>query len=187
VWVAMLTGFPPQPAANVAKLAPGFEPRFVILPFLFATLATLAWGWLVKWRVGRHRSAIWKSLVLPAGGAALCWLLLTTLWMPLIDYALSYAPLVHRVEAVVKPTPCVETFGLNQGLMAGFRFHSDLHLEPTTDKASCPWLVVDKYLVTDIPEIVNPARWKLYSSIGHPREGGEDVVIYQRIAGKTGP
>ena len=36
---------------------------------------TLAWLWLVRWRTGRHRHALWKSLVLPAGGVALCWLL----------------------------------------------------------------------------------------------------------------
>jgi 4-amino-4-deoxy-L-arabinose transferase-like glycosyltransferase len=187
VWIAMQTGFPPQPAANVARLAPAFEPRFIILPFVFATLATLAWGWLVKWRAGRHRSAIWKSLVLPAGGAALCWLLLTTLWMPLLDFGRSYAPLVHRVEAVVKPTQCVETFGLNQGLIAAFRFHSDLQLVPTTDKARCQWLVVDQDIVAQIPEIVNPERWKQHSTFGHPRNGEDDLVIYQRVANKTGP
>ena len=187
VWIAMQTGFPPQPAATVARLAPAFEPRFIILPFVFATLATLAWAWLVKWRAGRHRSAIWKSLVLPAGGAALCWLLLTTLWMPLLDFARSYAPLVRRVEAIVKPTQCVETFGLSQGMIAAFRFHTDLRLVPTTDKARCQWLVVDQDIVIQIPEIVNPVRWKQHSAFGHPRNGEDDLVIYQRVAGKTGP
>ncbi|MCC9026495.1 glycosyltransferase, partial [Neisseria gonorrhoeae] len=65
----MQTGIPRQPAANVAKLAPGFEPSFSWLAFLAAALATLAWAWLVKWRAGRQRAAVWKSLVLPAGGA----------------------------------------------------------------------------------------------------------------------
>jgi hypothetical protein len=47
---------------------------------------------------GAHRSAIWKSLVLPAGGATLCWLLLMTLWLPVLDYARSYAPQVQRIR-----------------------------------------------------------------------------------------
>jgi 4-amino-4-deoxy-L-arabinose transferase-like glycosyltransferase len=185
VWVAMQTGFPPQPAANVARLAPGFEPRFVILPFIFALLATMTWGWLVKWRVGRHRSALWKCLVLPAGGAALCWLLLTTLWMPLLDHARSYAPLVRKVEATVAPQRCIETFGLPPGLMAGFKFHTNLQLEPTTDKAPCEWLVVNRDLVSQIPEIINPVYWTEHSTLGHPREGEEDLVIYRRIARPT--
>jgi hypothetical protein len=49
-------------------------------------------GWLVRWRTSRTAQAIWKSLVLPAGGAALCWLLVMTLWLPVLDYARSYAP-----------------------------------------------------------------------------------------------
>jgi hypothetical protein len=36
VWIAMQTGVPRQPAANVAKLAPGFEPSFSWLAFLVA-------------------------------------------------------------------------------------------------------------------------------------------------------
>ena len=90
VWIAMQTGFPPQPAANVARLAPGFVSQFSGLALAAAVLATLAWGWLVKWRVGRHRQAVWKSLVLPGCGAALCWLLAMTLWMPPLNYAQSY-------------------------------------------------------------------------------------------------
>lgn len=180
VWIAMQTGFPPQPAANVARLAPGFETGFTFLPFVFATLATLAWAWLVKWRVGRHRAAIWKSLVLPAGGAALCWLLLTTLWMPLLDFARSYLPLVRRIEAVVQPAECIQTFGLSPGQLAAFRFHSKLRLEPATDSTNCHWLIVERGLVRQIPEMINPTQWTQHSTLGHPREGEEDLVIYQR-------
>jgi len=183
VWIAMQTGLPPQPAANVARLLPGFEPRFVILPFVFAALATVAWGWLVKWRIGRHRAALWKSMVLPAGGAALCWLLLTTLWMPALDFARSYAPLVRRIEAVVQPAACMAHFGLNRGLLAALRQHSPLlRLEPVTDSATCEWLVIDGGIVAQTPEIVDPARWTRHTELGHPRVGEEDLVIFRRSA-----
>ncbi len=185
VWIAMQTGFPPQPAANVARLAPGFEAGFTILPFVFATLATLAWAWLVKWRVGRHRAAIWKSLVLPAGGAALCWLLLTTLWMPLLDFARSYESQVRRVEAIVKPAECIETFGLKPGLHTAFRFYSPLTVKAAGAETGCSWLVIDKDALFMLPGVVNPAQWRQHSTLGHPREGEEDLVIYQR-AGRTG-
>ena len=78
VWViyaAMQTGSPIKTAANVAKLAPGFEAPFSAVALAFALAGTLAWVWLVRWRTGRHREALWKSLVLPAGGVALCWLI----------------------------------------------------------------------------------------------------------------
>ena len=43
IYAAMITGTPAKPAANVAKLAPGFEAQFAVVPFLFAVAATLAW------------------------------------------------------------------------------------------------------------------------------------------------
>ncbi|TNF58748.1 MAG: hypothetical protein EP306_12495, partial [Burkholderiales bacterium] len=97
VWVAMQTGIPAKPAANVARLAPGFTAEFSLGLFMIAAAATLAWLGLVAWRVGRHPQAIWKSLVLPASGAILCWLLLMTLWLPLLDYGRSYGPLARRL------------------------------------------------------------------------------------------
>ena len=182
VWLAMQTGFPPQPAANVARLAPGFEAGFSILPFGVAVLATLSWTWLVKWRVGRHRAAIWKSLVLPAGGAALCWILLTTLWMPLLDFARSYKPLVIRIEKAVQPTQCLEVFGLRPGLMAALKFHTRMNLEPSRNSVNCPWLLVDQDIVNKTPDLLDKSQWRLFITMGHPTPGEEDIVIFQRIS-----
>lgn len=92
IWIAMQTGVPAKPAANVAKLAPGFVPQFSALALVVALAATVGWCGLVWWRASRNRAPIWKSLVLPAGGAALGWVLLMTLWLPLLDYARSYTP-----------------------------------------------------------------------------------------------
>ncbi len=65
IWFAMQTGVPRQAAVNVFKQAPNFHAEFSLPIFLIALLASLVWGWLVKWRVGRHQPAIWKSLVCP--------------------------------------------------------------------------------------------------------------------------
>nr|MDH4481591.1 hypothetical protein [Rhodoferax sp.] len=54
VWVAMQTGFPSAPAANVARLAPGFEPQFSLTLLLLAMAATTCWAALVRWRTHRH-------------------------------------------------------------------------------------------------------------------------------------
>ena len=126
IWIAVQTGVPAQPAANVARLAPGFVANFSLFSFAIACIATLAWAWLVKWRVGRHRAAIWKSLVLPAGGATLSFLLAMTLWMPLLNYAQSYTALVKRTTAQLNVTGCVETMGLSQGQIAAFQFYGKL-------------------------------------------------------------
>lgn len=183
IWVSMQTGVPQQPAANVARLAPGFEHSFSFTPFLIAIVATLAWAWLVKWRVGRHRAAIWKSLVLPAGGAALCWLLLMTLWLPLLDFARSYAPLVRRTMIIFQHQPrCVEAFGLNRSQIAAFKFHGNLAMRPMNSQASCPWLIVDKNAVKTLPTSIDLTQWTLHSLMRHPADRNENLQIYQRTA-----
>jgi hypothetical protein len=183
VWIAMQTGVPRQPAANVARLAPGFEHGFSFAPFLIAIGATLAWAWLVKWRVGGHRAAIWKSLVLPAGGAALCWLLLMTLWLPLLDYARSYAPLVRRTMVVMKQQPrCVEAYGLSRGQIAAFQFHGHLAMRSMGSDTRCPWLIVDKDALITMSTGVDPSQWTFHSTMRHPADRNEDLLIYKRTA-----
>jgi hypothetical protein len=180
IWIALQTGVPQQPAANVARLAPGFEHSFSLLPFVVAIVATLAWAWLVKWRVGRHRAAIWKSLVLPAGGAALCWLLLMTLWLPVLDFARSYTPVVQRAMRVLKASPCVQAHGLSRGQTAAFQFQARLKVTALSPEGICPWLIVSKDSVNALPETINPADWTLQDNIRHPTDRDEDLLIYQR-------
>ena len=182
VWIALQTGLPQQPAANVARLAPGFAHSFSFLPFVIALSASLAWVWLTKWRIGRHRAAIWKSLVLPAGGAALCWLLLMTLWLPLLDYARSYAPLVTRVIQVVKQPTCVETHGLSRSQIAALQFHGHLQMTPSGPSARCPWLIMESHSDTSYFEKTSPTNWTLESTVSHPSDSAESLLIYKRNA-----
>jgi 4-amino-4-deoxy-L-arabinose transferase-like glycosyltransferase len=185
IWIAMQTGMPRQPAANVAKLAPGFEPSFSWLAFLAAALATLAWAWLVKWRAGRQRAAVWKSMVLPAGGATLCWLLLMTLWLPLLDYARSYAPLSRQVAARVDPQACVEVYGLNPAQVAAFQYHGHLALRRAGAKAVCPYLVVDTDAQASLSSTVDLPEWAYLATLRRPTDKNENVALYKRVSVAT--
>lgn len=181
IWIAMQTGFPPQPAANVARLAPGFEAAFSSFTLVIASAATVAWLWLVKWRVGRHPAAIWKSLVLPAGGATLSFLLLMTLWMPLLNYAQSYTALVERTQAHIgNNVPCVETFDLGQGQIAAFQFYGKLALKPMQPTPTCPWLLAEPRADLSPPIHQNLLAWTLVATIQHPANVGESVLLYRR-------
>jgi len=180
VWIAMQTGVPSQPAANVARLAPGFEASFSPFTLTVAVAATLAWAWLVKWRVGRHRAAIWKSLVLPAGGATLSWLLLMTLWMPLLNYAQSYNALVHRTLDQLDTPGCVETLGLGQGQIAAFQFYGKLRLRPLQATPSCPWLLAEPQVDMGAPSGVDLTAWRLQAIVRHPVNGGESLLLFKR-------
>jgi 4-amino-4-deoxy-L-arabinose transferase-like glycosyltransferase len=190
IWIAMQTGWPPQPAANVARLAPGFVPSFSVLAFVFALMATAIWAWLVKWRVGRHRQAIWKSLVLPSGGAALCWLLLMSLWLPLLDFARSYVPWVQQIQQTMKvqggsSSDCMITYGLNVGQMTAFHYHGGFEIKPldnaeSPQNASCRWLMVDNDSRPELAQVAHIKEWRRIETIKRPANKNEDVTLYLR-------
>ena len=185
IWIAMQTGVPRQPAANVAKLAPGFEPSFSFIAFVAALAATLAWAWLVRWRTGAHRAALWKSLVLPAGGATLCWLLLMTLWLPLLDYARSLAPLSRQVASLVDRQACVEVFGMGSAQVAALQYHGKLELRQATAQASCPYLLVDVVAQPRLGDAVNLPDWAFKATVRKPNDKTENLVVYKRVSVQT--
>lgn len=180
VWIAMQTGYPSQPAANVERLAPGFVPQFSLLAFAFALAATAVWAWLVQWRVGRHRAAIWKSLVLPAGGATLCWMLLMTLWLPLLNYTQSFNALVTHTLARMQPSGCVETLGLSPAKAAAFQIYGKLELQPMQARARCPWLIAEPGQDMSTPSQIDTTQWNLLAQLHHPADGNESVLIFRR-------
>ena len=181
VWISMQTGVPAQPAANVMRLAPGFVHDFSILTFGIATAASLTWAWLVTWRVGRHRAALWKSVVLPAGGAALCWLLLMTLWLPLLDYARSYAPMVQQATRLIGSQPgCVATLGLNPSQTAALEFQGRLTLQRLRPDASCRWLITNSHALDQPSGQVPQPPWRQVGRIGHPSDRNEVLLLYTR-------
>jgi 4-amino-4-deoxy-L-arabinose transferase-like glycosyltransferase len=182
VWLSLQTGIPAQPAANVARLLPGFVHGYSFASLVIALIASAAWAWLVFWRVVKHRSAIWKSVVLPAGGAALCWLLLLSLWLPMLDFARSNAPLVSQAQSVIpKNAACVATAGLSRSQIAALRFHGGWSLKPLTIDSHCEWLITDLAKANGVS--ANPASsagWQWRATIGHPAERQPSLIVYQR-------
>ncbi len=182
VWIAMQTGVPRQPAANVARLAPGFEPSFSWVAFLAAACATLAWAGLVHWRAGAHRAAVWKSLVLPAAGATLCWLLLMTLWLPLLDYARSYAPMSRQIASMVDKKSCVEIYGISSAHAAGLQYHGRLALRQAQPRAVCAYLVVDANAQDRLGQAVNLPDWAFQAKVSRPTDKNENVLLFKRVS-----
>ena len=189
VWLSMQTGFPAQPAINVARLAPGFTLQFSTTAFIIASLATLGWASLVRWRAGRHRSALWKSMVLPASGAVLCWLLVMTLWLPLLDFGRSYAPLVNKVRSMMGATDCVHYHGLTKAQGAAFQFHGNLKLIPmatraenkSRDTSQCAWLIVDTQALATFTQEVDASAWTQHATVRRPSDNNEDIVLFRAL------
>jgi len=182
IWIAMQTGVPKQPAANVARLAPGFEPSFSWLAFLLAVAATLAWTWLVRWRTSAQRAALWKSLVLPAGGITLCWVLLMTLWLPLLDYARSYAPTSRQIARLVDKNACVEIYGVGSAQTAALQYHGQLELRQATAQAACPYLIMDVNAQSTLSSLVNLPDWAFLATVRRPTDKNENILVFKRVS-----
>jgi len=186
VWISLQTGVPAKPAANVVKLAPGFTPSFSAVALAIALAASAAWCALVWWRAGRHRTAIWKSLVLPATGATLSWLLLMTLWLPMLDYARSDAPQMQALAASADRPACMHMHGLDRNQIAALQHHGQLRLLPlTASSAECPWLVVapdDPEQKTAPEPPPDLASWSLHARQARPTDRKDllTLSLYRR-------
>jgi 4-amino-4-deoxy-L-arabinose transferase-like glycosyltransferase len=177
VYLALVTGVPAKPAANVARLAPGFEMHFSLPALLLAVLATLAWGALVRWRTGRHRPALWKSLVLPAGGVALAWLLLMTLWLPLLDYARSNRPWVARLAPHVPAGACIAAPGLPRPSIAALEQYGRWRVRAVDDPGACAVLLRQER--RGQPEAL-PTGWRVVARVSRPTDREETTLVLRR-------
>ena len=183
IWVlysAMQTGTPAKPAANIAKLAPGFEASFSPPALAAAVVGSLAWLWLLRWRTGRHREALWKSLVLPAGGVALCWLLTMTLLLPPLDHARSNRALVARIAQHVPPTACIAAPRAAPSLVAALEHLGRWRVDarPGAAAGDCG------YLLRVGPAGATPPAdgWQLLATLQRPTDRGERTWVFRRPA-----
>ncbi len=180
IYMAIQTGFPAQPAANVLKLAPGFQAHFNAPALLIGLCGSISWVWLVHWRAGQNRHALWKSMILPAGGVALCWLLLMSLWLPLLDYARSMRPLVQKVLQHIPAESCIATPGGSKALVASLIYFGKYQVEAAPDSfnTSCEFLLQSERPGAEARGI--PPGWMFMAAEQRPTNRIENFVIYRR-------
>ncbi len=148
-WSAMINGTPAAMVKSVRRLAPDFIPSVVGVELMAAVIVSLAWMALLFWRVQRHPRAIWRSLALSSGGATLVWLLMMTLWLPMIDTSKSYRSVAVQVRDKVAATgsnpsaTCIDApaLGLSQraslAYLGDLRFRFDRRIDGVDD--NCRW------------------------------------------------
>lgn len=143
-YVAIQTGTPAKLAANVAKLSPGYVGSFSWVALAAALAATLAWLALVRWRTGRHRHPLWKSLVLPAGGVSLIWLLVMSLLLPPLNNARSYRSQMQRLAAHLPLGGCVAAPDLSRAAIVALESIGGWTVDAKTPLAAtpCRWLLL---------------------------------------------
>ena len=176
-YVSMQTGFPAQPAANIAKLSLGYESRFSAIALAFAILGTIAWAWLVKWRTGRSRHPLWKSLILPAGGVSLCLLLAATLFLPPLENARGYRSMVQRIARQVPAGACVAAPGMARAQVAALEYFGGYRVDAVTaaTATSCEFLLLPRTQQAAAP-------WQFVGRERRNRNNDDLTDIYRRSA-----
>ena len=176
-YIAMRTGTPAKLAANVAKLSLGYPREFSSLALLFALSGTLAWLWLVRWRTGRNRHPLWKSLVLPAGGVSVCWLLAMTLLLPPLDNARSYRSMVQRISKQVPASECIAAPNMPRSEVVALEYLGGYRVDAMTAAAStrCAYLLL-------IPtEPMPDSSWQFIGREYRNRSNDDVTAIYRRV------
>lgn len=181
IYVAMQTGVPAQPAANVARLAPGYTMSFSLLALVMAAAGTVAWLWLVHWRTRRTRHPLWKSMVLPASGVSLSWLLVMTLLLPPLDHARSYRSLVTRIAQQVPRDACIAAPGMPRAEVVALEYFGTFRVDAVTGAAAarCPFMLLVE--TRQLP-VRAAASWQL---VGRERRNASDdevTAIYRRAS-----
>lgn len=181
IYLSMQTGVPAKPAINISRLAPGYPREFSWVSLALAGLATLAWLWLVKWRSGRNRHPLWKSLVLPASGVALCWLLVMTLLLPPLNHARSYRSLIQRIAQRVPAQTCVAAPGVARAEVVALEYFGGYKVDAVAPVAAtrCSYLLLME--TRQSPSVPGPT-WQLLARERRNTNEEEITAIYRRKA-----
>lgn len=180
-YAAIHTGIPARLAANLDKRVPDYDASFSWLALVLATAGTLAWLAIVRWRTARRSHALWKSLVLPASGVTLSWLLLLTLLLPLLDQGRSHRLLMDRVGSQLPRGAAVCAPGAPASILTALSYFGEHPVDGRADAAQrqpqCEWLV--QRLPGDLRSQHLPG-WTKVGVYNQRTRNSEKLVLYRR-------
>lgn len=167
-----------------ARLA-GYQPHINWLHVAVALAATMAWLALVRWRTSRLRLSIWKSMILPAGGVIMGWVLLSTLWLPAFNYIRGYQRANIELAAISDLTnaACVAHYGLEDDQIAALRYYNQLPVQPlkrSGKKAACDWLLVHTRQQKVLVHVLNIAAWQQVGKVPQTGNFGHDILVFKK-------
>lgn len=136
IWLyfgAWNAGVPPKMAESVARLVPGLDASAPIVATTIAIIATAGWIALALWRVRRRPKTLWRGPFFAAGGLAVVWVVVVSLYGAPIDYSRSYASTATVLAAQVRRVggdTCVQGHHLPVGIRAMLAYHGGVNFGP---------------------------------------------------------
>ncbi|WP_075359542.1 ArnT family glycosyltransferase [Caballeronia sordidicola] len=179
VWTAGLYGFPAPLARNLARLAPGFQPEFKILSFVCAVAVTVCWFSLARWRLARHPKVLWRSVVLSSAGTTLMWVLLMTLWLPVVNYSRTYRDVAEQIaDHLPADYTCISPVRLGDAQIATFAYFGGMHFAFDED---CDVILRQDTQDYGEPSSISTFVWKLVWEGRRVADRDERFRLYVRI------
>jgi hypothetical protein len=114
----------------------------------------------------------------------LCWTLLMTLWLPLLNHGMGLAPVSQRIAQLTGSSSCVVLHGLPDTYTAALLYHGQLQVvRPNApESASCQWLVVAPSAYEISAEGIHWAEWSFVQTVPRLRESRDGVLLLERTA-----
>jgi 4-amino-4-deoxy-L-arabinose transferase-like glycosyltransferase len=185
VWTAGLFGFPAPLARNLARLAPGFQPEFKVLSFVCAVAVTVCWFSLARWRLARHPKVLWRSVVLSSAGTTLMWVLLMTLWLPVVNYSRTYRDVAEQIaDHLPADYTCISPVRLGDAQIATFAYFGGMHFAFDED---CDVILRQDTQDYGEPSSISQFEWKLVWEGRRVADRDERFRMYVRIQRPVAP
>ncbi|MDC7716127.1 hypothetical protein PQU95_02670 [Vogesella sp. DC21W] len=175
-WAAMNFGWPARLAARAEYFSPYYTPQVSLLAVLLALLATAVWVWAVTRRHLRGRQAITNW----AAGLSLLWGLLLTLWLPFLDAAKSYQPVVAgMMKAMPAGDKCVAIDERQMMARVSWQYYAQLRLKPVAAGQAAPCTL--QLVVGEKDQPPHYDGWQLRWQGSRPRDKHEVYYLLQRL------
>jgi 4-amino-4-deoxy-L-arabinose transferase-like glycosyltransferase len=185
-WCAMTFGWPEKLAQQATRLAPGFTGHLDLAAAGIGLLGTLLWCWLIA---SSPRSPM-RGIVHWMAGLSLFWLLVTTLWMPWIDYGKTYRGVSASLAgALPEKHNCIANANASEALLASLDYFDSIR---TVDAGSATGKRCELLLIHGLTKSggVLPAAgdWRRIWEGGRPvdRRDSEKLYLYRRQTKRVG-
>lgn len=181
-WIAEQTGWPPAIAKKILGQVPGYLPEFNLFTFVIALVTTILWFRLVYWRISRQPSVLLRAVVLSSGGVILLWLLLMTLWLPLINHRITYAVVSAQIsENLNAPYRCIDS-NVGASQRASFAYFGHLHFAGFSEQ-NCDVLLLQSKtrspITAQVSPVNYPGKWELLWQ-GHRASDNDELFSLYR-------
>ena len=107
-----------------------------------------------------------------------------SLWLPLLDYARSYIPMIREVERTL-PERRICLKDLNLAQITAFKVQSTLEIElfDSENKPACSWVIAesDRKGQSTAPALLHIEGFEWIKTIPRPSDDNQEMDLFKKI------